>query len=176
MTSPSAEKMTAALDAFFDWIEAKQTFIDLGLTVFRGYDGRTLPVKEDGSINGNDLPALYAESFTPEVEDQDTTPYTETVTIQIVGGIVFANTAIHLSHSATMCSQALMALNDIILNREAIDTNLGTGPGGAIDDYTFEITGMDPVRSTANPMEVLYWDGQFKAGLTFVRSLPESIA
>lgn len=175
MATPNSDGLKEAIEAFWDYIGSKTAYTDLGLTEFRGYDGHVLPVKEDGSIDANDLPGMYVDSFDIGIDDQDTTPETEIVEVTMQGGVAFINTAMHKDHSSLLCMSAMMTLHDVILNREAIETNLGTGPGGAIDRYGFRTTGMVPVPSVQNPAEVLYWDGTWELVLAFVRNLPTAV-
>ena len=172
MPTANASLLTNAMDAFWSYLEGKTDFTSLGLQIFKGYDGNVLPVREDGSLEASDLPAMYVESITPNPLETDTTPDEEIIHIEMEGGVVYDNTTFHTANSSVDCAAALMTLSDVILSRHSLDTNLGTGSGGAVDGLAWEVLGMDPVRSGANPRDVLYWDGQFKLTLEVSRTLP----
>lgn len=155
MSSANADFITEMLDAFWAWLAADADYTALGLKEFRLTDGKALPIKEDGAISGQDLPAIYVEAIRPTIAERVRTPKSDIIEIAMTIGIAYGQGAMHKDNDAIDCAAALMTVIDVIGSDEAHSSRLGNNR--AINDFDWDIGEVEGVLADGG-RQVLWWN------------------
>ena len=161
MTAANQEILWRMLQAPWAYLESQQEFLDLGLTQFRLYDGRKLPVEEDEEtglqyVALDELPAIKCEVITPASEDQETTPSTDSIVFTLEIDVVYPDTSGDGINSMMDCVAAMETLHALLNSTNAKSTRLGHPED--IDDYKFSLRGTRGIDAES-PDSIGYWMG-----------------
>lgn len=169
MATPPIEFLEQMLDDLFAQVDADAAVTALALKSFRLYDGKVLPVLQDGRIEASALPALYVQSIVPDSLEDERTPTFEMVELDVEIGLVYSNTTAHKPLSALATMAAMMTLKGAILNRDSLENGF---PNGDVDEFEVELGELREVRSEEDPRRILYWDGRVVVRLRRQWNLP----
>ena len=164
--------LQAPLDELFGIITEDEAVRSFGWDatssrIFKGYDGRVLPILADGRLNATDLPALYVEELTPSEVEDELTPETVLIELAFELRCVFPNQESHKGHTALRAMSAMLALLGAIKRRDVLERR-----HEFIDELEAELAELNPVREGDSSPRVLYWDGGLNIRLRRVWSVP----
>lgn len=157
----NAAVLQDAYEAWLAYVTTHPDFEALNLKVWSAPTGTPIPIREDGTIGGTELPAFYVETIRPAWSEvaNDNAGGQRLLLLRIEGGVAYGSRSIAEPNAVFDASAAQLTLIDIHGSGAARGGELaGTA---SIDDYEFEPGDVISVVAKDNPRVVRFWDAQF---------------
>ena len=128
--SENSELLNDMIDGFWDHLNGDSRYTDLGLTEFRLTDGNVLTFDEETiRVETTSLPAVAVASVTSNIVDTGLNSIVQDLQIELIGAVIYANTAAFNDHEAILATAAVMTMIDVIGTTAARRARWGV-PGG----------------------------------------------
>lgn len=151
-STTNSTRMRTLFESVWDWLHRYAEYTELGLTEFRQFDGRGVPLDENGlpRFSSTEYPVIYTEpiEFLTQEDSVEQQVLLENFEVSIPMGVIYQ--AENADEGAAdpawfECLEAAMIVTDIFTTREAQRTGLGTSCD-PINTVRVEMQNMDEIR------------------------------
>ena len=149
--------------AFWDYLGTRQDYLDLGLSEWRRYDGRTFEPESPEEVNFSDLPAFYCGRIQTTSESLTQPAGFNMVTVTLDLGILYDAAGSSGAQVSDALENALATIYEGLWSQDAVRSHLKSN--GVVSSYDLTIADVEPLYARPNDRDPAFWHAQMTVAL-----------